>query len=82
VVNAMIPIRIAVPNDQLRLQPGLSALVGIHHETPEFVKKISRGFNGLVAPIAALFSPGRPTTATETKTNLQLSTAENGRGKD
>lgn len=28
-INAMVPIRIAVSNDQLRLQPGLSALVGI-----------------------------------------------------
>jgi membrane fusion protein (multidrug efflux system) len=82
VVNAMIPIRIAVPHDQLRLQPGLSALVGIQHETPEFVKKLTRGFNGLVAPIAALFSPSRPATAAEPSLNLHLSTAENGRRKD
>jgi multidrug resistance efflux pump len=27
--NSMIPVRIAVPNEPLRLQPGLSAFVGI-----------------------------------------------------
>jgi membrane fusion protein (multidrug efflux system) len=33
--NAKIPVRISVPDDQLRLQPGLSAVVGIRDARPE-----------------------------------------------
>jgi membrane fusion protein, multidrug efflux system len=51
--NAMVPIRIAVFADQLRLQPGLSALVGIrdaaHDKSPTNVD--SKSTNSFVAAL-------------------------------
>lgn len=44
--NAMVPIRIAVATDQFRVQPGLTALVGIQDAEPKPLAQ-----NGWVAPV-------------------------------
>ena len=81
--NAMIPIRIAVPEDQLRLQPGLSALVGIRHDTSAFTRTVARGIRGFMGSWTALFfSPGGPTTDTESQPIRKLNTGNNGTRKD
>jgi multidrug resistance efflux pump len=64
VPNAMIPIRIAVPDDQLRLQPGLSALVGIRHDMPPFAQKLASAGHSVLTALGALAFPGRPKPGT------------------
>ncbi len=57
--NAMIPVRIGVSADQVRLQPGLSALVGIEDPgATNLSQKVARRGGGLLRQAMTLFSNG------------------------
>ena len=63
--NAMIPVRIGVSTD-LRLQPGLSALVGIEEPgVTNLSQKVARGGGGLLRQVTALFSTRPADSQTE-----------------
>jgi membrane fusion protein, multidrug efflux system len=49
--NAMVPINVSVSADELRLQPGLSALVGIQDPTRNSTIKLAGWFDNMIASI-------------------------------
>ncbi|HTI97836.1 MAG TPA: HlyD family efflux transporter periplasmic adaptor subunit [Dongiaceae bacterium] len=68
--SAMIPIRIAVPEDTVRLQPGLSAFVGISDSTPAANARLA------VAPdqaamLSSVFLGNEPQAELQAQLNLK-----------
>src|SRR5260221_4545491 len=47
-LNSMVPIRISVPSEQIRLQPGLSALVGIEHSGSHTSQPVAQGHQDFI----------------------------------
>ena len=73
--NAMIPIRISVATDHLRLQPGLSALVGIEDPgATNLSQKVARRGGGLIRQVLALFTSEPTEPGTEPENHLNLTT--------
>jgi multidrug resistance efflux pump len=73
--NAMIPVRISVSADHVRLQPGLSALVGIEEPgATNLSQKVARRGGGLLRQAMALFSTGPAQSETEPDNPLNLTT--------
>jgi multidrug resistance efflux pump len=56
--NSMVAVRISVPTDQIRLQPGLTALVGIDHSGSRMTQPIVRGHQDFILTSVAP-EPGR-----------------------
>jgi membrane fusion protein (multidrug efflux system) len=54
--NARVPIRVAIPTADLRLQPGLTALVGIQDTDPEPWTQLAGQIDRFLASIPALLS--------------------------
>lgn len=48
-LNSMVPVRISIPGDQIRLQPGLTALVGIEHSAARSSQVAARGHEEFIA---------------------------------
>jgi membrane fusion protein (multidrug efflux system) len=73
--NAMIPIRISVAAERVRLQPGLSALVGIEEPgATNLSQKVTRRGGGLLRQAMALFGSRPPATESESQNRLNLTT--------
>jgi membrane fusion protein (multidrug efflux system) len=48
-LNSMVPIRISVPGDQIRLQPGLTVVVGIEHSAAHPSQVTAKGRDEFIA---------------------------------
>lgn len=74
-VDAMIPVRISVATDHVRLQPGLSAVVGIEEPgATNLSQKVARRGGGLLRQAMALFSTGSAESENEPENPLNLRT--------